>query len=51
MESFGTVFMIIFEFLQQEYTIYGFTFSLWGVIIFSAVASIIGWLLHGLLFG
>lgn len=30
---------------QIEFTIYGFTFSLWQVFLFDIVASIVGWFL------
>ena len=34
-----------------EFTLYGFTFSLWEVFLFSATASIVGRILYEIFFG
>ena len=38
------------ELFQYEFTIYGVTFSMFEVFIFSAVASIIGWFIGKVFF-
>lgn len=34
---------VIFDFVATEFTIWGFTFSYWQVIILSCVAGMVGW--------
>lgn len=41
MEFLAELFTIIVEGMRQEVTVYGFTFSYWGIMIFTAVADII----------
>uniref|UniRef100_UPI004055D214 hypothetical protein n=1 Tax=Acetatifactor sp. TaxID=1872090 RepID=UPI004055D214 len=50
MDAFGRFIMMIIEFLQRDFTLYGYTFSYWGVIMFTAVATIIGKFLWNLIF-
>ena len=39
------LFGAVLEVFRIEFTIYGFTFSLWQVFCFDVVAAIIGWIL------
>lgn len=46
----GAVFNFIMRLFTYEFTIYGVTFSMFQVFIFSAVASILGWFIGRLFF-
>lgn len=48
LQLLGNIIAMIFEFLQRPVVVFGYTFSLWGVIVFSIVASIVGSLIWGL---
>lgn len=41
MEIFVRYFAVITQGLQMPFTVYGFTFSFWDLMIFSVVASIV----------
>lgn len=41
----GLVFQKVVELFQIEFTIYGFTFSLWQVFLFDLAAGIVAWIL------
>lgn len=41
----GAVFQKVLEVFQIEFTIYGFTFSMWQVFLFDFAASIVIWIL------
>lgn len=41
LEFLSRFFAIIVEGMSQEITVYGFTFSYWGIMIFTAVADIV----------
>lgn len=45
MSDIATLFSYVLQLFQIEFTLYGFTFSLWEVFIFSVVASLVAWLL------
>lgn len=51
MEYLGKAILLVIEFLQRNITLYGYTFSLWGVIIFTIVAAIIGAFIFNFIFG
>lgn len=46
MSDVGALFSYVIRLFQIEFTLYGFTFSLWEVFVFSIVASLIGWFLR-----
>lgn len=46
MQDLLDVLSLSFNLVQQEFTIYGFTFSIWQVIILSCLASIIGYIIR-----
>lgn len=48
LQLIGNIIALIFEFLQRPVVVFGYTFSLWGVLIFSIVAGIVGSLIWGL---
>lgn len=41
----GALFSWVVELFSLEFTIYGFTFSLWQVFLFDIVITIVGWFL------
>lgn len=41
MEFLAKFFTIIVEGMSQEITVYGFTFSFWGILVFTTVAEIV----------
>lgn len=41
LEFLARFFTIIVEGMSQEITVYGFTFSFWGILVFTTVAEII----------
>lgn len=45
MSDIATLFSYVLQLFQIEFTLYGFTFSLWEVFIFSVVSSLVAWLL------
>jgi len=51
MEYFAALLSWTLKFFQLPFTLYGFTFSLWQVFVFSAVVSIIGGILAEVFFG
>ncbi len=51
MEYFAALLSWTLKFFQLPFTLYGFTFSLWQVFVFSAVACIIGRILAEVFFG
>ena len=48
LQFIGNLIGLVFEFLQRPFTVFGYTFSFWGVIVFTAIAGIIGSLIWGL---
>ena len=46
----GALFSWILELFMYEFTLYGVTFSMFQVFVFSTVAGIIGWFLGRLFF-
>lgn len=42
----GLVFQKVVELFQIEFTIYGFTFSMWQVFLFDFAAGIVAWILY-----
>ena len=47
----GLVFQKVVELFQIEFTIYGFTFSMWEVFLFDFAAGIVVWILREVFFG
>ena len=47
----GVVFQMVVELFQIEFTLYGFTFSMWEVFLFDFVAGIVIWILVEVFFG
>ena len=41
----GALFSWVVEVFSLEFTIYGFTFSMWQVFLFDIVIAIVGWFL------
>lgn len=41
----GALFAWVVQLFSLEFTIYGFTFSMWQVFLFDIVISIVGWTL------
>lgn len=46
----GAVFSFILRLFRYEFTLYGVTFSMFQVFVFSTVASILGWFIGRLFF-
>lgn len=42
----GALFSAVVELFKIEFTIYGFTFSMWQVFLFNIAAGIVGWFLR-----
>ena len=51
MSDIATLFYYVIKLFQIEFTLYGHTFSLWEVFVFSVVASLICRLLWEVFFG
>lgn len=51
MEDIKALFTVVMRLFQIEFTIYGFTFSLWEVFAFAIVSSLICWLLKEVFLG
>lgn len=51
MADIATLFSYIIQLFQLEFTLYGFTFSLWEVFVFSLIAGLIAWLLGEVFLG
>ena len=51
MEDFAALLSVTYQIFALEFTLYGFTFSLWQVFAFSAVAGIVGRILAEVFFG
>lgn len=51
MNDIAVLFAKTVELFALEFTLYGFTFSLWEVFLFGAVASIVGRILGAIFFG
>lgn len=47
----GQVFEMVVELFSIEFTIYGFTFSMWQVFLFDFAAGIVIWILGEVFFG
>lgn len=47
----GQVFQMVVELFQIEFTIYGFTLSMWQVFLFDFAAGIVIWILAEVFFG
>lgn len=45
LSDFSALFAWVVEVFSLEFTIYGFTFSLWQVFLFDAAAGILAWFL------
>ena len=41
----GLVFEMVVELFSMEFTIFGFTFSMWQVYLFSFAAAIVSWVI------
>lgn len=50
MESLIALINMCIEFMKTEITVYGFTFSFWGIFIFTIVASIAAYVVGGIFF-
>lgn len=51
MSDVAALFSYVLKLFQLEFTLYGFTFSLWEVFVFSVVSSCVGWLLWEVFLG
>ena len=51
LSDFGALFSVVLKLFQIEFTIYGFTFSLWQVFLFTAAVDIIAWVVWELFLG
>lgn len=51
MDEFGSMMETVLSLFQMEFTIFGFTFSLWQVFLFDIVAGIIGFLIYHFFLG
>ena len=51
LSDFGALFSVVLKLFQIELTIYGFTFWLWQVLLFTAVVDIIAWVVWELFLG
>ena len=51
MEDIATLFSVVIQLFQIEFTLYGHTFSLWQVFVFGVVASLVCWLLSEVFLG
>ena len=51
MENIAVLFSHVIQIYQIEFTLYGFTFSLWQVFVFVIVASLICWILWEVFMG
>ena len=43
METFGGVVQAIVDWLKIDFTLYGYTFSLWTVLVYGLLASFVLW--------
>lgn len=50
MEVFGALFTATLSIFQVEFTLYGFTFSMWDVFLWTGVAGLVLAFVGGLLF-
>lgn len=41
----------VYNLFRIEFTLYGFTFSMWQVFLFTIVAGLVGWLISEVFFG
>lgn len=48
---FGAIFNGIYQILNIEFTIFGYTFSLWNVFAFTFVTSVVAWLVWEVILG
>ena len=48
MDDFLNLFSLIFSLLRQEFTVWGFTFSIWQIIVLYCFAGIVGYFIRGL---
>lgn len=46
MSDIGTLFEKVVEVFSIEFTIYGFTFSMWQVFLFDFAAGIVVWIIY-----
>ena len=51
MEDFAALLSVTYRIFALEFTLYGFTFSLWEVFLFSAVVGIVARILGEIFFG
>ncbi len=51
MEDLAALISGVLRLFSLEFTLYGFTFSLWEVFLFSATVSIVGRILYEIFFG
>lgn len=51
MEDIATLFSVVIQLFQIEFTLYGHTFSLWQVFVFGIVASLVCWFLSEVFLG
>lgn len=51
MEYFAVAVQAAFDMFRMPFTLFGFTFSFWEVLVFMVVASLVIWVVRTLLFG
>lgn len=51
MQYFGLIFETAFEMFRMNFTLFGFTFSFWEVLVFTVVASLVIWILRVIFLG
>ena len=51
MSELAAVFAVVIELFKIEFSLYGFTFSLWQVFVFTVVASLVCWLIGEVFLG
>lgn len=51
MTDVGALFSAVVELMSIEFTLYGFTFSMWQVFLFDIAAGIVAWIIGKILLG
>lgn len=51
LSDISTLLTAVYDLFRIEFTLYGFTFSMWQVFVFTIVAGLIGWLLSEVFLG
>ena len=49
MEDFAAMLALPVQLMQIEFTLYGFTLSFWDILLWGMVASVVLWIVWGLL--